>query len=80
MSDYDLLDLFPKDALKLLKANGKDLILQVGMRTIKSIVYDVLVGRNLRGSTEWLTRKRVASLNAATLVMLLRGMRQDANS
>ncbi len=78
MSNYDLLDLFPKDALKLLKANGKDLILQVGMRTIKSIVYDVLVGRNLRGSTEWLTRKRVASLNAATLVMLLRGMRQDA--
>lgn len=72
-----MLALFPKKARNLLVASGKDLITQIGMRTIKGIVYDVLVGKNLRDSTEWLTRKRVATLNVATFVMLLRGMQQD---
>lgn len=77
MADTNFIDLFPLKARNLLKASGAELIAQVGMNTIKGIVYNVLIGQNLRDSTEWLTRKRVAMLNAATLVALLNGKQLD---
>jgi hypothetical protein len=79
MTETNFLDLFPPTARNLLRANGTELVTQVGMNTIKGIVYNVLTGQNLRDSTEWLTRKRVASLNAATLVALVNGQRADKN-
>lgn len=45
----------------------------LGEDVIRGVILDVLSGRNLRDSTEMLTRKRIASLNVATLVMFLRG-------
>ena len=77
MPNTNLLDLFSDKAKELLRASGTELVTQVGIDTIKGIVYNVLVGRNLRDSTEWLTRKRVAMLNAATLVALIKGTQRD---
>lgn len=69
----EILDLMPQKGKTLLGASGKELIREVGLDVIRGVVVDVLSGRNLRDSTEMLTRKRIASLNAATLVMFLKG-------
>ena len=52
-------------SLQLLVANGTDLIQQIGVDVIRGIILDILVGKNLRDSTEKLTRRRIASLNLA---------------
>lgn len=43
------------------------------METVREVVLDVLCGKNLRDSTELLTRSRLASLNAAMIKMFLEG-------
>ncbi|MBI5220231.1 MAG: CfrBI family restriction endonuclease [Candidatus Liptonbacteria bacterium] len=68
---------FPGKARELLVSNGKELIAQIGLDIVRNIVLDVLCGKNLRDSTELLTRKRIATLNAAALVMMLRGSKKD---
>src|SRR3989344_2619010 len=70
---------FPEKARKLLTSNGRKLITQVGLDIVKGIVFDVLCGKNLRDSTELLTRKRIATLNIAAIVMMLRGSKQNKN-
>lgn len=68
---------FPPKALKVFSSNGKDIIQEIGLDIIKGVVLDVLTGKNIRDSTELLTRKRILSLNAATLVMLIKGGSND---
>ena len=43
------------------------------MDTVRTVVSDVLSGKNLRDSTEMLMRRRLAALNAATAAMFLKG-------
>jgi hypothetical protein len=69
----NLSDLLSDDAKSLLSAKGTDLVRQIGLEVIRGVVLDVLTGRNLRDSTEMLTRRRIASLNLATLVLFLKG-------
>ncbi len=69
----EIIDLFPKKGRVLLGTGGKSMIRELGLDAIKAVVLDVLSGRNLRDSTEMLTRKRIASLNAATFFMFLKG-------
>lgn len=66
--------LLDENAKALLNASGSDLIQKIGMDTVGSVVLDILSGRNLRDSTEMLTRRRLASLNAATIAMMLQGI------
>jgi hypothetical protein len=68
------IDLLDENAKALLNARGHALIQKIGMDTVRTVILDVLSGRNLRDSTEMLTRRRLAALNAATLSMMLRGM------
>jgi hypothetical protein len=70
---------FPEKARKLLTSNGRELIGQIGLDIVRNLVFDVLCGKNLRDSTELLTRKRIATLNAAVLVMMLRGSGKNKN-
>ncbi len=67
MSDRDL---------KLLTANGKALVQEIGLEVVRGVVLDVLCGRNLRDSTESLTRRRIAALNLATLNLFVNGAAQ----
>lgn len=60
-------------SLQLLVANGTDLIQQIGIDVIRDIILDVLVGKNLRDSTEKLTRRRIASLNLAMASLFIKG-------
>jgi len=75
MSDSirSFVDLLNPTSQALLSANGVELLRKIGMDTARSVVLDVLSGKNLRDSTEMITRRRLASLNAATVDMLLKG-------
>lgn len=70
---------FPEAAKKILSSKGKDIILEIGIDIIKAVIFDVLTGKNLRDSTELLTRKRIISLNAATLSMMINGASKEKN-
>ncbi len=72
-----LSDLFPPDAKDLLTGGGIDYIRKIGLEVVRGIVFDVLTGKNLRDSTELLTRRRIATLNLATLGLFMNG---SANS
>ena len=60
-------------SLQLMAANGADLIQQIGVDVIRSIILDILVGKNLRDSTEKLTRRRIAALNLAMASLFIKG-------
>jgi hypothetical protein len=66
-----LTNFLSQDALDLLTASGKILIKQIGLDVIRGVVLDVLTGRNIRNSTEILTRRRIAALNLATFDLFL---------
>ena len=69
--------IFPESAKRILSSKGKDIIQEIGLDIIKGVVFDVLTGKNLRDSTELLTRKRIISLNAATLSVMINGSSKD---
>lgn len=68
----NFLSLFPQTAMPLLQASGAEFVEQVGLDVVRDIVLKVLTGDNLRDSTEMLTRRRLAAINAATVVMFVR--------
>ncbi len=70
--EHNIIKLMPPEARALISGKGKEVVRQVGLDIIREIVCDVLCGKNLRDSTETLTRKKLATINAATLVMFLR--------
>lgn len=70
---------FPEQAKKIFSSKGKDIIQEIGLDIVKGVVFDVLTGKNLRDSTELLTRKRIITLNAATLSTMIKGLTSDPN-
>jgi hypothetical protein len=75
----ELFRLLPKQAIDLLVTKGTGLIKQIGEDVIRGVIFDVMCGKNLRDSTEMLTRRRLALLNAAILIMFIRGQTKDKN-
>lgn len=69
----NLTELMGDDSLSLLDSSGADLVRRIGIEAVRTVVFDVLSGRNLRDSTEVLTRRRLAALNAAMVALLLKG-------
>ncbi len=67
----NLTDLVSVEALDLLSGSGTKLVEKIGIEVVRGVVLDVLTGKNLRDSTEALTRKRVGMLNLALLQMFL---------
>lgn len=70
-------NLVPANARALISGKGEEVVRQIGVDIIRGIICDVLCGKNLRDSTEVITRKKLATINAATLVMFLRGESQS---
>lgn len=68
-----LSQLMSPSTLKLLSASGNDFVQQIGLDVVRGVVLDVLTGRNLRDSTEVLTRRRIAALNLALVNLFLQG-------
>ncbi len=59
------------EGLGLLEAKGTELVKRIGKDIIRNVVSDVLTGKNIRDSTEPMTRKRIAKMNLALLEMFL---------
>ena len=72
----NLIELFSKEALALLTATGPGLIEMIGLDVIRGVVLDVLTGRNIRASTETLTRRRIGMLNLAMAHLFMQGSAQ----
>lgn len=68
-----LIDLLSDETRAALTVSGKNIITNLGIDIIRGVVLDVLTGRNIRNSTEILTRRRIAALNLATLHLFLQG-------
>ena len=68
-----LTELISPADLDLLSASGSRLVQQIGLDVVRGAVLDIFTGKNLRDSTEALTRRRIAALNLAILEMFLKG-------
>lgn len=64
----------PSVFCELVESKGSNFIRQAGEAAVRKVVVDVLCGVNLRASTESITRQRLGRLNAATLLLYLRGL------
>ncbi|HMY73067.1 MAG TPA: CfrBI family restriction endonuclease, partial [Blastocatellia bacterium] len=74
-----LSELMTPAALRLLSAGGLELVRQIGLDVVRGVVLDVMTGKNLRDSTEVLTRRRIAALNLATVNLFLQGATRSAD-
>ncbi|MCC6300997.1 MAG: CfrBI family restriction endonuclease [Anaerolineales bacterium] len=74
-----LTELMTPADLDLLSASGSQLVEQIGLDVVRGVVLDILTGKNLRDSTEVLTRRRIATLNLATIEMFLKGSTLSKN-
>ncbi len=68
-----LSSLLGPEALSLLTGRGVDLIEQIGMDVVRDIILDIFIGKNLRDSTEILTRSRIVALNIGLTSLFLKG-------
>jgi len=68
-----LTELISPTDLDLLSASGSQLVEQIGLDVVRGVVLDILSGKNLRSSTESLTRRRIATLNLATMELFING-------
>lgn len=74
-----LSQLLSAETLQLLSATGTDFVQQIGLDVVRGVVLDVLTGKNLRDSTEVLTRRRLASLNLAMVSLFLKGVANSSD-
>lgn len=77
--NISLATFYTQDEINLFKASRSDLINDIGDDIIRDVVLDVLVGRNIRNSTETLTRTRLSRLNLALLKLFLNGANEIEN-
>ncbi|HPH40688.1 MAG TPA: CfrBI family restriction endonuclease [Candidatus Fermentibacter daniensis] len=67
------------EATKLINAGGADLLRRLGADAVRDVVYRVMIGHNLRDSTEELTRRKLLTLNAAILHFFAEGIHTNPN-
>lgn len=71
VSTDKLSNLLSKDSIELLTSNGVQLAQRVGIEAIRDVVLDILTGKNLRDSTELITRRRISFLNLSLFEMFI---------
>lgn len=72
-----LSSVFPSEAKPLLTAKGVDMIETLGADALRGLLKNVFSGKNIRDSTEFLTRQRISALNHALLQMFVAGKSRD---
>ena len=78
-SQFSLLDNFPTFALPALQTSGANVVDRLGMDVVKDVVLEVLTGRNIRDSTEILTRRRIATVNLGIVSLFLTALMREAD-
>lgn len=66
-------DLLTEKSRLLLTGGGKEFIERIGVEATRRVIHHVMMGENLRSQTEPLTRRRVAQLSGAVVVLFARG-------
>jgi len=56
---------YPKKEKELLVSKGPEVIKKIGNEAVREAVFSVLSGENVRNSTEFITRRRLAISNGA---------------
>lgn len=69
---------YSKKEKELLVSRGSEIIKKIGNAAVRDAVLAVLSGENVRNSTEFITRRRLAMSNGALLAMFLRSCNKDA--
>jgi len=71
ISKGNLSNLLSRDSIELLTSNGAQLARKIGIEAIREVVLDILMGKNLRDSTEFITRRRISFLNLSLFDMFI---------
>ncbi len=71
-----LTDYLTESAQQLLVSQGPTLVKQIGLDVVRSVVTDVLLGKNIRSSTEMLTRKRIGLINLSLVNFFVQAQSQ----
>ena len=66
-------ELFPENGKVLLTGGGKQLVERLGIEAIRNVVFSVMKGENLRTQTEFISRRRIAQISGALIVMYAKG-------
>ncbi|TYS31024.1 CfrBI family restriction endonuclease [Bacillus pumilus] len=66
----NLYDLYHNDGQKLMRSSSKDIIEALGEEGLRSLVFNVLCGGNVRDITEFMTRNRLMISNAGIFKLL----------
>jgi CfrBI restriction endonuclease. len=66
-------NLFPEPGRVLLTGGGKQFVERIGIEAIRHAVHSVMMGENLRTQTEPLSRRRIAQISGALVVLFMRG-------
>ncbi len=70
---------FPESSKVLLTGGGKDFVERIGVEAIKKAILSVMMGENVRTQTEPLSRRRIAQISGALIVMFARGCMEIDN-
>ncbi|MDK7433799.1 MULTISPECIES: CfrBI family restriction endonuclease [Bacillus cereus group] len=66
----NLYDMYHNDGQKLMRSSSKDIIEALGEEGLRSLVFNVLCGGNVRDITEFMTRNRLIISNAGIFKLL----------
>lgn len=66
-------DLFPEGGRILLTGGGREFIERIGVEAIRHSILSVMMGENIRTQTEPLSRRKIAVVSGALIVLFLRG-------
>lgn len=69
---------YPVSGRDLLRSKGSEVIKKIGNDAVREAVLSVLSGENIRNSTEFITRRRLAVSNGALLAMFLKNCNEDS--
>src|SRR5215210_1627067 len=77
--DLTLDDLFPESGRVLLTGGGREFVERIGVEAIRDSILSVMMGDNIRTQTEPLSRRKIAIVSGALVVLFLRGHLEIGN-
>jgi transcriptional regulator with XRE-family HTH domain len=81
LNEYEnLYDMYHSDGQKLMRSSSKDIIEALGEEGLRSLVFNVLCGGNVRDITEFMTRNRLMISNAGIFKLLCDLEHQENNT
>ena len=72
-NDLTLDDLFPEGGRVLLTGGGREFVERIGVEAIRNSILSVMMGDNIRTQTEPLSRRKIAIVSGALVVLFMRG-------